>query len=168
MEIGLLSRSLSAVACHGLAAAIETDPGGREVDRLLTTFAADACRTAPRSGAGTWYAGLACTHYGYVQDKLRTELEKCSGRPVRILDPNERLVSLVATELGEAARVVGERRSSGAVSGSELTGAGNTVEVISKVSLDEKKRRAVAARIKPVSGLTARALLHYKHQPDLF
>lgn len=42
------------------------------------------------------------------------------------------------------------------------------VRVISKVELDEKKRRAVAKRLEPVSEATAQALLSYNRDPGLF
>ena len=43
-----------------------------------------------------------------------------------------------------------------------------TVRVLSKVALGESSRRAIAGRLDPVSALTARALLSYTCDPDLF
>jgi len=286
IERGVAPERVAAVACHGLAAAIDDDPGGEETRRRLAVCADEACRStmkespwrgnplrlsplqrslrflppflarclnpvlrprghaplesptagSPRHAAEhalrssksgqTLYAGLACTHYGWVADAFREELEKRIGRRVVTLDPNERLAAATAGELTVriASRDGAPRSSSSSASGS-VSGSGTgvpsgggrgtgheprpatkgsyplgapddrlpapgrgacppvvkmtetgtaetrssiTVEVVSKVALDERKRRAAAARLEPVSELTAGALLNYKHRPDLF
>jgi hypothetical protein len=43
-----------------------------------------------------------------------------------------------------------------------------TVELLSKVELDETARRGIARLIEPVSAVTAHALLSYSRVPDLF
>jgi hypothetical protein len=100
----------------------------------------------------TLYAGLACTHYGYVADVLRAAIERHNGRTVRALDPNHRLVALVAPEVG------GRSDAGGTV----------TVELVSKVRLNEETRRGIGSLIEPVSPATARALQSYSLVPDLF
>jgi glutamate racemase len=169
VERGVAPWRIAAVACHGLAAAIDDDPGGEEARRRLAACAAEACRgdetgvaaggAEPAArGRGTLYAGLACTHYGWVAEAFQEELEKRSGRRVAVLDPNERLAVTTAVELPDLITSGGGRCS----------GEMAAVEVISKVALGEAKRRAAAERLEPVSGLTAAALLNYKHQPGLF
>jgi hypothetical protein len=50
----------------------------------------------------------------------------------------------------------------------DAAGVDIAVEVVSKVELAEDQRRAVARRLEPVSGRTARALIEYTRIPELF
>jgi glutamate racemase len=149
---GLDPARVLAEACHGLAAAIDRDPGATDVPGLV-----EACvrRVAPRLPPGVpVYAGLACTHYAYVAETFRAALGRLTGSRVVILDPGDRVVGGLVEGLaprppGAPARQV-------------------PVEVVSKVALGEAQRRAVAARLGPLSAGTAQALLQYRHIPDLF
>ena len=146
---GISADRIAAVACHGLAAAIERDPLGDATASLIETCSHEAGRIAPH---GTpLLAGFCCTHYALVSDRLREALTRKAGRHVLVLDPNARMVreTLLETE---------NRREPGDVS----------VEVVSKVRIDESSREAVAALIEPVSAETAAALRAYIHVPDLF
>lgn len=152
VQKGIRRERISAVACHGLAAAIETEPDSPDVAGLIEKCLTEAC-SADLSGTRL-YAGLCCTHYTYVKDLMRSSLERHFGRRVQILDPNQRMADDVAprTEKPHPEPVHSMIR----------------VRVISKVELDEKKRRAVAKRLEPVSEATAQALLSYNRDPGLF
>ncbi|MCX6550110.1 MAG: aspartate/glutamate racemase family protein [Acidobacteria bacterium] len=147
---GIDPARITAVHCHGLAGAIEKDPDSAAVGDLIETCAA---RAAAATAAGRpVFAGLCCTHYGYVADRLRAALEPRLGAPVRCLDPNARMVADLA------------RGSQG-----PETGGGTTaVEVVSKVTLDAAAREGIGRLVEPVSAATARALLSYSRVPDLF
>jgi len=86
---------------------------------------------------------------------------------VRALDPNLSLVGGLMADDGLLDRAPGLESGAGEArrSGSE---SGVTVELISKVELDETARRGIARLIEPVSAVTARALLSYSRVPDLF
>jgi glutamate racemase len=152
VQKGIDPERIAGVACHGLAAAIERDPDGPSVVALLERCALEASRACPPDA--NFYAGLACTHYAYVRDVIGATLKRVSCRAVRILDPNLRMIRSVAPASGAAA---------GGPPGSDIT-----VEVISKVELDDFQRHAVAGRIEQISAVTARALLNYRHVPALF
>ncbi len=152
LQRGINGQQIAGIPCHGLAAAIEKDPGSEAVTDLIAKYSADAAEAFPC--VGKLYAGLACTHYAYVKEKMRTELLKQSGRQVHLLDPNQRMILQVAPPVEAAGREPGRRSI--------------TVEVISKVELSVFQRHAVARQIEPVSAVTARALLAYVHDPDLF
>jgi glutamate racemase len=141
-----------AEACHGLAAAIDKDPDSPAVPDLV-----DVCvrRIAPRIPAGPpLYAGLACTHYAYVAESFRSSLGRRTGARVAILDPGRSLIDGLTRGLPARRPEAGVRPVA--------------IEVVSKVNLPEAQRRAVARRLEPVSAATARALLGYRHEPDLF
>lgn len=150
---GLDARRIRGVACHGLAAAIDRDPDSPALPALVDACVARALEAGPPGPAPL--AGLACTHYGYVAAEFGRAFERLAGAPVRVLDPNERLVGGLTAGLGGDA-------SAGAAPSAV------TVEVVSKVALAESQRRAVARRLEPVSPATARALVGYTHIPTLF
>ncbi len=149
---GIQPGRIGAVSCHGLAAAIEADPGSAEVARLIESCAMAACRES-RSGA-PMFTGLCCTHYNYVADQILQAMARHAGRAVEILDPNRRLVETLMPAIREAP----PGREENAL----------TVEVISKVELAFEKRQRMAELLKPVSAVTAQALVSYTHVPDLF
>ena len=97
------------------------------------------------------FAGLCCTHYGYIADRFCSALGAALGRPVQALDPNARMVddlTLDAPALSDSGQV--------------------SVHVFSKVTLDDTARHAIARLVAPISPATAQALLSYSHVPDLF
>jgi len=152
IEKGIDPRRITAVSCHGLALAIETNPDGPAVRDLIETCTARACEADP--AGNPLCLGLCCTHYTYVREDMRSVLARQSGRTVHVLDPNDRLVTDLLSRM-ETARA-------------GATGGAVTVTVMSKVKLDDDKRRTMAKRIEPVSALTAAALLSYTRVPDLF
>jgi glutamate racemase len=148
---GVEPRRVRGAACHGLAAAIDKDPDAADLPGLVAACVARALEGGAVGPAPL--AGLACTHYGYVAGEFGRAFERLTGAPVRVLDPNERLVEDLTAGLDDDA------------GGGE---ASVTVEVVSKVALADSQRRAVARRIGPVSPATARALAGYTHLPTLF
>jgi glutamate racemase len=152
MQKGIAEERIGAAACHGLAAAIDQDPGSAAVEDMIRQCAGQACREA-RSGTPV-YAAFCCTHYSLVADRLGDALQQQLGREVRILDPKDSLANRIAPDGAPA----------------EFHGPENPVEVsvVSKVQLGEHQRRAWAARLAPVSEATAQALLSYTHVADLF
>lgn len=152
VQRGIAPDRIVSVPCHGLAAAIEKDAGSAEVELLIDQCASQAAASIPR--AGPLLAGLCCTHYGYVADRFRAELERLSGRAVQILNPNGALVRLIARE---------------SAAGSAATAPGAiTVEVISRVALGERTQAGIGRLVESMSPATARALRSYTHVPDLF
>jgi glutamate racemase len=162
---GIDPARIAAASCHGLAAAIEKHVDGAGVAALIDECATKAAAAAPPGGV--LFVGLCCTHYGYVAVRIVDALARKTGRRVRALDPNLSLVgSLMAGDmlLDRAPGLesgAGEARRGGPVSDV-------TVELISKVELDETARRGIARLIEPVSAVSAHALLSYSRVPDLF
>jgi glutamate racemase len=151
LERGVEVRRITAVPCHGLAKAIETDPDSQAVTDFIEQYTAAAAQAAPPGHQ--LLLGVCCTHFTYVAGEMRAALARHCGGEVRTLDPTERLVREVVGPAGAAPRE-GE--------------AVVPVRVISKVAMDDAKRRAVARRIGRTSPLTADALLAYTRVPELF
>jgi glutamate racemase len=168
---GIDPARVAAVACHGLAAAIERDVDGPRTAELLDACAARAAGATPPGS--TLYLGLCCTHYGYVAGRFVEALAAKTGRQVRALDPGSRLVDQLLTggafaAAGKPGSAGGEARAardSGAVDESAVGAirprSGITVDVLSNVELSEAARHAIARLIEPVSPASAYALLSY-------
>lgn len=152
-ERGVPTERVLTVACHGLAGAIDRDPDDPTLPSLIAECAGRA--VGPNEAGRSLYAGLACTHYAYVDAEFRTALEALSGSRVEVLDPGERLVARVAALVAKEAREV---------RGGPLP----AVRVVSKVALRPEQRAAFARRLETLSPSTAAALLSYSWDPDLF
>ena len=159
IERGVDPHRIRAVHGHGLAGAIERDPDSAAVADLIAACAARVRAAAP--GGVPLYAGLCCTHYGYVSDRLCAALGAAVGRPVQPLNPNARMVEDLE---------IGERGETASTGGGVATGDGGgvSVEVVSKVTLEPAACQAISRLVSPVSPATAQALLSYSHVPDLF
>jgi glutamate racemase len=149
---GIDPARLASEACHGLAAAIDKDPDSPAIPGLVDECVLRALPKLP--SGGTLYAGLACTHYAYVSEIFRSALARHSGAAVDTLEPGQRLVERLMAGLAEAGSAPGKSPV--------------TMDVVSKVELAEPQRRAVARRVEGISPATSRALIAYRHVPDLF
>jgi len=162
---GIESARIAAVSCHGLAAAVERDVDGPGTAELIETCAGSAAQAAPPGG--TLFVGLCCTHYGYVAVRIVDGVARRTGRRVRALDPNLRMVGglLADDAFVERAPASGLRPSP---AGDTNKPAGVSVTLMSKDTLDETSRGGIARLVEPVSAATASALLSYARVPDLF
>jgi glutamate racemase len=138
-------------ACPRLAGAIERGVASEETAAYVKKFVAEALEKRPAK-TGPIIASLNCTHYGYVKP-LWEQAFAAAGYPgVKVLDPNPLMTDLVLKEGGA------KRFPSTAV----------TVEVVSKVPIDEATRKNLGALLRAVSPETADALARYRHDPALF
>lgn len=154
IERGVDAARIGGASCHGLATAIEAATSGPATNALLDTCAR---RAAAAAGPGSpLLAGLCCTHYGLVADRLSAAIARHAARPVEPLDPNGWMVRDIVARLS-AADIL-RPAPEGVL----------RVQVVSKVVLPDAKRRNVAELLEPVSPATARALRDYTHVPALF
>lgn len=156
LELSIAPARVTGHHCHGLAGAIERDPGSARVTDLIESCAAGASAWFPSHGR--LFLGLCCTHYTYVADRLRAAAERHTGRAVHALDPNQRLADDIAPLPGMSASVPPWHLHDGRA----------IVTVVSKVGLTDEARAGVARLIDAVSPDTAAALLSYLRTPDLF
>lgn len=153
---GFAATRIAGASCHGLATAIEQGPDREDVRGLVEACARAAADAAP--AGEPLFAGLCCTHYSLVEDGLRAALAACSSRTVGTLDPNTRLVEQLTARFATPA-------ASGPSAG---PGEPVSVEVISKVQLNDAQRAAIGGIVEPISPPAARAIAGYRHVPDLF
>ena len=138
-------------ACPRLAGAIERGAASDETVAYVKKFVAEALEKRPDK-AGPIVVSLNCTHFGYVRP-LWEQAFMAAGYPgVKVLDPNPLMTDLVLHEGGA------KRHPRTAV----------TVEVVSKVPIDEATRTNLGALLWAVSPKTADALAAYRHEPALF
>jgi len=164
VQRGIDPRRIAAVDCHGLAGSIERDVDGPRTAELTRECGARAVEAAPPGGL--LFLGLCCTHYAYVASRLVDAASARTPRPVRALDPNERLVSTLLHERGCFA--ASGRADAGDGTHRAPTAAAVSVELVSKVTLPDLARERIARLVEPVSPATATALLSYALVPDLF
>ncbi len=150
--MGIGPERIRGAVCHGLAGAIDRDPGSPETAALLETCVARAVEG--QEFKGTVYAGLCCTHYSYIADEFRKALETRTGRRVAVLDPAQRFIDSLTAGLAERTADVPPP---------ELE-----VGVVSKVELKQGQREAIARRLERTGPWTAGALIGYTHRPELF
>lgn len=149
---GILENRIAQQNCHGLAGAIERDPGSLEVEWLINQFMAEAAASLP-PGTKHIYAALCCTHYGYCQASIRKTLARHTGADVDIINPNQAMGDHVVNLIPKRGR---------------LPEAKIEVSVVSRVPLSPQKIDAISTRIERVCPQTAQALRDYKRIPDLF
>ena len=151
VERGVPGDRIVGEACPRLAGAIERGTASEETAAYVRKFVAEALERLPENH-GPLVASLNCTHYPYVLPLWRQTFASLGHPDVTVLDPNPLMTDLVLREGGA------RRYPSTAV----------TVEVVSKVPIDEATRANVGALLKPVSPAAADALARYRHEPALF
>lgn len=138
-------------ACPRLAGAIERGVASAETAAYVKKFVTEAVERLP-AGHGPIVASLNCTHYGYVKPLWEQAFAAAGFPGVTVLDPNPLMTDLVLREGGA------KRFPKTAV----------TVEVVSKVPIDEATRTNLGGLLRAVSPSTADALTAYRHEPGLF
>lgn len=129
--------------CDRLAAEIEQGPASATVREMVGRFAGQAASRLADPRAPV-LAALCCTHYNYSAELFRAAL---APAPVTIVNPNEAMAAcLRPAPDGGAVRA----------------------RVLSRIVLDDPKVAAIARQVRPVSPQVADALIHYRHDPELF
>jgi glutamate racemase len=151
VEKGVAGDRIVGQPCHRLVGAIERDVGSAETFAYVKKFVAEALERLPEKH-GPIVASLNCTHYGYVRSLWQETFDSLGYPGVKILDPNSLMTDVVLREGGS------KRYPETKV----------TVEVVSKVPIGAETQANLGALLRNVSSLTADALTHYRHEPNLF
>lgn len=150
-EQGVPADRVVGEACPKLAGAIERGTASAETAAYVKRFVAEALEKRPDK-AGPLVASLNCTHFGYVKPLWERALAEAGHPGVTVLDPNPLMADLVLEKGGE------KRWPETKV----------TVEVVSKVPVDEATRRNLGALLAATSPGTAEALAKCRVEPGLF
>jgi hypothetical protein len=97
-------------------------------------------------------AAFCCTHYGYSHDIFKEKLERNFEGQVTILNPNKAMSGSLFKN-GKK-----EMRPDVHVD----------LEVVSRIVLSDEKIASISNILQPLSSLTAKALINYRHDPGLF
>ena len=151
VEKGVPADHVVGVACPRLAGAIERGTASEETIGYVKKFVAEALEKRPVKG-GPLVVSLNCTHFGYVKPLWEQAFAEAGYPGVKVLDPNPLMTDLVLQE-GGARRHPATKIS---------------VEVVSKVPIDEATRANLGSLLRATSPETADALAKYVHDPGLF
>lgn len=151
IEKGIPGERIILQPCDRLAGKIEKDPESLTVASMIDRYISEA---SIKSGDRDLpvIAAFCCTHYGYSHDIFRQKLEKYFDGPVTILNPNK--------EMGES---LFKDTSSESCGDTRID-----LEVVSRIVLSDEKIASISRIVETTSPMTAYALKHYRHDPDLF
>lgn len=148
---GIHSGQIVSQSCDQLATEIEKGPAGPIVSKMIETFMRQAARKIDPD-SGNIYAALCCTHFGYCQNLIQDTLAAFIDKPVTILNPNHQM----AVHLLDNCR---ENR---------FSDTRMEIQVVSKITWEEKKVKSISNLIESVSAETVNALTNYTQIPTLF
>ena len=150
VHLGIDASRLVTQVCHGVATEIEKDPQGEAVENLIDAYMDEASKKL--SSQDRVYGALCCTHFAYSRHFFKDKLLDRLSCEVVILNPN--------TEMS------GYFFKKGALDLFSHTDV--SMQVISKIHLDQSKIDSMSNAVRSTSEKTADALVNYAYQPDLF
>jgi glutamate racemase len=137
--------------CPELAGTIERGFDSEDTELLIATYVDEAVEKLGKP-SGPVFASLNCTHYPYAEPLWRAAFEEYDLGPVPVLNPNRTMVDFLLAPPLKA----------------RFQQTDIEVMVVSKVEISEEKRLSISRAVEPVSSRTAKALLAYEWQPELF
>lgn len=148
---GIEPERLVPQACDQLATEIEKGPHSPRVGLMIDGFIREAAARLARSETPV-FAALCCTHYGYAEAEFRRSLEAHVGRMAVILNPNNPMGDYLFEGIAGRQEKVAELE----------------LKVVSRIVWSGEKVNAIADTLQILSPITAQALRHYRHDPQLF
>jgi len=151
LAAGIPAARIFTQPCPRVALLLEHDLHSQEMEALLESYLAEACRQLP-DPQRPLLAALCCTHYPYIQDTFQRLLQKHHPGPVTLLNPNQAFTALPGLVPGS----------------SQPDGRPAAVSVLSLVPFPPDTRQNISAAVAGISPACAAALQHYQLIPDLF
>jgi len=140
-----------AIACSGLAGAIEKDFQSKETYDLINQA---VNQINVKSSMTKNYAYLACTHYGYVKDIFYKILIDKGIENVKMVDPNVNLVDDLYTQI-----------TSKNISKNSFS---SKISVVSRCRILDSEIQSISKLVQSVSQETAKTLQNYEISENLF
>ena len=150
IERGYPEEQIIGQACHRLAGSIERGTDSEKTIGLITKYVNAALKKV--EPGTSIFASLNCTHYGYSMDQFKKIFADAGYPDITIIDPNPRMADFLFSP--EFLHRYDKTNVS--------------VEVVSRVSISQKKRDSLDGLLRGVSPVTADALQNYQYDPDLF
>jgi glutamate racemase len=151
IQRGIQPAQIVSQACDQLATEIEKGPASTAVSRMIAKYMQEAILNI-NSDSVNLYAALCCTHFGYCQELIRDTLADFAEKPVVILNPNRQMTAYLLANCKEVV-------------------FSNTIvelQVVSKITWEERKVNSISSLIQSISAETANALINYTQNPNLF
>ncbi len=149
LRYGIDSTVIEGKACPNLESEIQVDPSSDMTSNLID-FYIDEVSDNYKNNAGTCFASLCCTHYGFAREVFQKKLDAVCKKAV-IINPN---TSMIRTFSDASRPAIGN--------------SSTTVRVCSQAALSMEERDSIAKLLKPVSGKTADALINYVQLQGIF
>jgi glutamate racemase len=149
---GVDPKRITTQACDMLETEIQADPSSDVVASMIDMYATEALARDTVAPPGPLVVGLCCSHYGFARDLFRAVFDSATDRPVTIVDPN-----LKMSEFMVPAACRGRFDSTNV-----------TVSLVSRAEITDDEKTSISAAVRPVSALTADAVVNYTLDTNLF
>jgi glutamate racemase len=151
VQRGIQPTQIISQACDQLATEIEKGPANSTVSQMIKRYMQQAVLNI-NPAAVHLYAALCCTHFGYCQELIQDTLAGFADKPVVILNPNRKMAAYLLANCKDNL-------------------CSNTImeiQVVSKITWEERKINSISSLIHSISAETANALINYTPNPNLF
>ncbi len=148
---GIQPAQIISQACDQLATEIEKDPASTAVSQMVAKYMQQAILNINPDSVNL-YAALCCTHFGYCQELIQDTLAAFTEKPVVILNPNRQMAAYLLDNSKEFL----------------FSNTIMDIQVVSKITWEERKINSISNLIQPISTETANALVNYTQVPNLF
>ena len=151
VQRGIQPKQIISQACDQLATEIEKGPASTTVSQMIDRYMQQAALNIDPD-SDKLYAALCCTHFGYCQELIQDTLTGFAGKPVVILNPNRQMVAYLLANYKEYL----------------FPNTIMEIQVVSKITWEERKINSISNLIQSISTETANALINYTQVPNLF
>jgi len=155
-ERGIIIKKIISQQCPGLAGEIETNPVSSKTAESIRRYCLEAAEKLSGIDAVPG-AALCCTHFGYAASLFQNTLSEYTGKETRIINPNvylgKKIFDTYILTRDNISRDNHDRL---------------VCTVHSQIPWDTAKRTVYHDIFINISPETARAVLHYTFNPELF
>jgi glutamate racemase len=151
IEKGVNKSNIVSQACPGLESAIQDGPTTEKTIEFINKYVDESVKQLQESNEPI-LAAFCCTHYGFSSDLILASFNKAVSREVKILNPNNAMIEAIIPK--DIIGMYPEMKVS--------------VKVVSRALITETEKEAISEIVKPFAPLSAKALMNYEHNLDLF
>jgi glutamate racemase len=151
IEKGVSKSNIVSQACPGLESSIQDGPTTEKTIEFINKYVDESVKQLQKSNEPV-LAAFCCTHYGFSSDLILASFNKAVSREVKILNPNNAMIEAIIPK--ENIGMYPEMKVS--------------VKVVSRALITDTEKKAISEIVKPFAPLSAKALMNYEHNLDLF